>query len=710
MPLHAIKTTRSILLICLTALMATVFVRYQLIDLFEYRIWGDRALSRAFFSVDGLPPMAAELNFSGRVPGSALYALLAGLQSINHSPLLPYVLQVLFDMVAIGVVLLGTRRYSGLTVAAVAAAMYALSIPVLQHLSELWNPGFIMLPTVLMLFCTVRVGLERRYGYLIPFFLIGGVTAQVHLSIYPFIFANLATMFIFTWSSFNLRYLGFLVLGIAILFLSQWNYWLFEIANDFPNTSLIFSNPTDYSRGWSAVITNVYTLVRTLSFLQNPFLGGTGGIAAFAGHLVLDLIVFVAFFNAAAFIVSKGFRENTPLDAPEPVWKFLAIVSLVGGLTVAIVSATALNAHFRYVLSAVAPASIFIGVGLGALALRLDASNHGRGAGLALTVLFAIAIATQAIDYHRHLPKRDLHTYSTLRDILGTVRDEFGLAGKAFRDRVSFTHRIRDGKIISFPPQTTFTYATEVLFPPLTDAGDADFCLLVTTPDGLAALAAKTGKPQIAVSDFNDAVAVDSVLSRDDFTVIKYRTASGNCLKNTENPYIYLGPVASISDNWDKAGSSGFLNEKALNVGHQFVFRGSLQGMFGGAVKLIQNGDMIRATLASSNLRDDGSRVCPPGEWRPNGVAFFDVWSFMARDPKILFVETSTGAETELTLYRGVLGERMSGRLTPWSAEVKRPDGALFDIYFAADLRFKCAKEFDPVKILLTKDHAFDPT
>ena len=53
---------------------------------------------------------------------------------------------------------------------------------------------------------------------------------------------------------------------------------------------------------------------------------------------------------------------------------------------------------------------------------------------------------------------------------------------------------------------------------------------------------------------FDEAITVSNVLRRDDFAVIKYHTASGNCLKNTDNPFVYLNEVAAIQDNWQKAG------------------------------------------------------------------------------------------------------------------------------------------------------------
>lgn len=709
------KTTSSILLICLAALITTLAIRFQLIDLFEYRIWGDRALSRAFFSENGLPHMGAELNFSGRVPGSALYVLLSGLQSLSHSPLLPYILQILMDIAALALVFLGTRRYCGGTAAAISATMYGLSIPIFEHLNELWNPGFIMLPSVLILFCSLRIIIDRQPKYFIPLLLIGGIAAQFHLSVYPFLIANLLTVFLFSWRIFSLRFFVFLALGVAALFLSQWNYWLFEIANGYPNLTLIFSNPTDSSRGWQTVFTNAYTLVRALSFLQNPLLGDATGIFGAArsiGIVLLNLLVLIAVFGAAVLMIRVEPRQKTAPDLPEFRQTMLMAIAMIGGLTIAIVSATALNAHFRYVLGAVAPACIFIGVGLGALVTRLDADGGNSAIGRAgrfLPVLFTAALITQSVDYCAHLPKRDLHTYSTLRDILGTVRDQFDLAGKEFRERVAFSHRIRDGRVTSFPPQTTFTYLTEVLFPPRPNAKSVEFCLFVTTPAGLSALGGDD-TPVLSINGFDEAITVSNVLRRDAFAVIKYHTASGNCLKNTDNPFVYLNEVAAIQDNWQKAGTSEYLNTKAVNLDGLFVFRGALQGMFGGAVTLAHDNGKVRAKFASSNLRDDGSRVCPPGEWLPADIAPFDVWSFMARDPRIILVEAASGTKTPLPLHHGVLGIRTSGRLSPWQVEADLPKGSKFDVYFVADLRFRCLETFEPVEILLSKDHIFDPT
>jgi hypothetical protein len=686
-----------------------ISVRFMLWDLFEYKIWGDRALARSFFTEDGLPIVAAELKVLGRVPGNALYVIIEFLEGINPSPVLAYMFQVGLDVLAIAVVFGATLRYAGPLAASVAGVFYALSIPIMQNMVQLWNLGFVPLPAALVLYASLRVYVDRQYAFLLAIFLVAGIAVQFHLSFYLLLLAALTPLVL----HLNRRSLFYLVVGLCLFFGVQWNYWAFEIANNFPNTSLIFANPVDATAGTQSVWTSIFGLVAKLSggrILQlDQFVTPAGAFNAIS-MVLLNLFLVITYVGGLLSLVFSSGPLAASVDKRRREAGLLAL--FICGVTIIFVSLFSLGASVRYVLSVVPFVCAFAGIGFAALLSSRFAERALGGwkaAPMVLVGCFLFAMAGKSLYYKSFLPSPDLHTYSVLSRIIERIGTEFGVTGQAFDERVSLATSHEGGVISRFHPKKKFSYLSKAVFRQQTPGAEAlDECVFVTTPQVAQALEDGEKGLKLRFDGLGESATVTRTVREKDFVLIAYQTASGNCAKSTSNPYVFTPSTSHLKTHWAQLGTPEHLARRAVSLGETHVFRAGIQGLFGGGVTLKNGPDGVWAQLFSINLKGSGGRLCPPGKWKLTTPSPLGIWNFTLSNPTLIFENNRSAERLETQIFDGALGaihgSMLSGLQSPWEKRAIKLEKGDYTVSFAGRIKFRCSEELQDIRILLTEN------
>lgn len=692
-----------VLIFTITAIDA-ILVRLKLWDLFEYKIWGDRALARAFFSENGLPLASAELKVLGRVPGNALYVILDFLEKISLSPVLAYMFQVGLDILAIGVVFWATLRYGGLLAASVAGILYALSIPILQNMVQLWNLGFVPLPAAMLLYAALRTYVDRQYGFLLVIFLVAGIAVQFHLSFYLLLLATLIPLTL----HLNRKSLRYLVIGIGLFFAVQGSYWIFEIANDFPNTTLIFSNPVDATAGTQPIWISIMSLLMKLSggrIIQLENFASPLGVLNSISMILLNLFLLIAYIGG---FLSLALPSSTPVAVNDQrVRQTGLILMFICAATVLLVSLFSLGASIRYVLTTVPFVSAFAGIGFASLLssrFARPAIASGRMVPAVLIVGFLFAIIGKSVYYRDFLPPSDLHTHGVLSRIMSQISREFGITGQNFEERVSLATSAEKGVISNFHPKKKFSYLSQVVFHRRhPDGQDTGECVFVTTPETARSLSDGGGEPKLRFGGFGENATVTRSVRDKDFVLIGYRTVSGNCVKSTSNPYVFTSSTEHLRTEWSRLASPELLGRRAVSVGDTHVFRAGVQGLFGGGVILSDGPAGVRAKLFSTNLKGSGGRFCPPGEWKLTDPSPLEIWDFTLTKPTLVFEHSRTKQRSNVRIFDGTLGAELSGLQSPWEKRDIRLEKGVYTVSFTGRIKFKCSSQPRDIRILLTE-------
>lgn len=168
--------------------MAALAVARVVVSRFDHRIWADRELMRGAHFFDEWPTTGAELSYAvgARIPGGALYALVAFGQLIHDSPVAVQRLIYTLDTLGALAVAWVVSRAAG-RLAAVATFGVWLSVAVVHEgLAQIWNPAFMPAFVAMAMVGAYKVAADRDARGWAALGLGLALAAQMHLSAIPF--------------------------------------------------------------------------------------------------------------------------------------------------------------------------------------------------------------------------------------------------------------------------------------------------------------------------------------------------------------------------------------------------------------------------------------------------------------------------------------------------------------------------------------------
>src|SRR5579883_1175251 len=112
-------------------------------------------------------------------PPLAVYLLMIP-AAISSDPLWATIWTGLFNVVAVLLAYVFTRRYYGRVAATIASALYATAQTTIVFSRFIWQPSFIAPFAILFIFALFWGAVERRKGWLFPALLLLGIMAQLH--------------------------------------------------------------------------------------------------------------------------------------------------------------------------------------------------------------------------------------------------------------------------------------------------------------------------------------------------------------------------------------------------------------------------------------------------------------------------------------------------------------------------------------------------
>jgi len=169
-------------------------------------------------------------------PPLAVYFLMIP-AAISSNPLWATVWTGLFNVAAVLLAYIFTRRYYGRLAATIAAALYTTAQTTIVFSRFIWQPSLIAPFTVLFLFALFWGGVEHRKGWLFPALLLLGVLSQLH-SLTLFLIVPLFVAILLAPKTIRLRDV---ILGGASLLILYAPYLVWEKVTHFYDIKMLFA-------------------------------------------------------------------------------------------------------------------------------------------------------------------------------------------------------------------------------------------------------------------------------------------------------------------------------------------------------------------------------------------------------------------------------------------------------------------------------------
>ncbi len=208
---------------------------------FDHRIWADRELMRGAHFFDEWPTTGAELSYAvgARIPGGALYLLVALGQAIHDSP--TSVQRLIYGLDTLGALAVAwvVGRSAGRLAAAATLGVWLGVAVVHEGLAQIWNPAFMPAFIALAMVGAARVATQRDPRGWIGVGLGLALAAQLHLSAIPF-GGTLIALTLLARTPGSVRWSGFAALaGLA----TYAPYLISESRDGWLNTHMLMNQP-----------------------------------------------------------------------------------------------------------------------------------------------------------------------------------------------------------------------------------------------------------------------------------------------------------------------------------------------------------------------------------------------------------------------------------------------------------------------------------
>jgi 4-amino-4-deoxy-L-arabinose transferase-like glycosyltransferase len=187
----------------------------------------------------GLWPIAGNQASLGSMhPPLAIYFLMIP-AAFSANPIGGEILIALFNIAAVFLAYLFTRRYYGRLAGTIAALLYATSVGAWTYSRNIWAPNFAPFFVMLFLFALFRGVVERRKGWFLPALVLLGLLYQFHESSLLLI-VPLAVALLFAFRTVRLRDVIFAVVVLLPVYAP---YLVWELNSHFADLATILGKP-----------------------------------------------------------------------------------------------------------------------------------------------------------------------------------------------------------------------------------------------------------------------------------------------------------------------------------------------------------------------------------------------------------------------------------------------------------------------------------
>ena len=219
----------------------------------------------------------------------------------SSDPLWAAVMTALFNVIAVLLTYIFTRRYYGRTAAVIATMLFATAQTTIVFSRFIWQPTLLSFFVLLFLFALFRGVVERRKGWLFPALVLLGIMYQLH-EITLLMAALLCAALLLVPHTIRLHDI---TLGLVCLLLLFVPYLVWEINSKFADIYILYSLAQNHAHIDSKAIT-YYLRFLNAYYYDDRSLGSTYydpvGATTSAVFMLLPLLRFVSYIMYALLV------------------------------------------------------------------------------------------------------------------------------------------------------------------------------------------------------------------------------------------------------------------------------------------------------------------------------------------------------------------------------------------------------------------------
>ncbi|GAC1301004.1 MAG: hypothetical protein NVSMB27_41360 [Ktedonobacteraceae bacterium] len=248
----------------------------------------------------------------------------------SSDPLWAVVMTALFNVIAVIIAYIFTRRYYGRLAAIIAALLYATAETNIVFSRFIWQPNM-MAPFVILFLCALYWGVvERRRGWLFPALLLLGVMYQLHGIAATLVLPLVAALFLAPWRAIRLRDILLAFVSLLIIFAP---FIVWEITSNFADVHTILSVANQHDHIDSKALTLYQRMLNSYYYDERTstltYYNPTGKLVSLVISLlpVLDrarqmlVVLLLGGFATAGILVIRSQRKFNPLRSEEALTK-----------------------------------------------------------------------------------------------------------------------------------------------------------------------------------------------------------------------------------------------------------------------------------------------------------------------------------------------------------------------------------------------------
>ena len=673
---------RYLIVVLLVIAAGVFFTNLSAIDNFDYKIWGDREISRSAVLDQHFMVSGAELNGrqGTRVPGGAIHYITFALLQIDPSP--KFVQWVLGVSILLSALFLGyvAWRVSDILGAIVTLTVFLTSSTTLTNLSILWNPTFGLPFTVFGFGLLVLYLIERRPLYLIICAIFFALSAQMQLAILAGALVVVLYFIIFR-VAVEWKTAGWILLAVLILY-SPWilNRTLgwFPTPDTLPTLDAVYISKAGLSFDLDF---NIVQIVKKITLaVYRTILVGEPNVFPTA----LPITALILGIGALPFIKADATRQSDVATLNQ--WKvvvflifYMAMAAIIFNALIVSVGSVGFNKP-RYFIFLTPAAALATGLGFSIFCQQALFKSAPAVTRLVMIFILAVVAIRALITVNFNLARADLPLGETpdfddLVEISQLIHSKTGYGSASIARRTSYLlfHQGKWRGRIS-PMNYLLKYLN------LQDANDAyGGCLFVVArhdmeANGLIFLEnARTAVEELIQK--NSAVqtdraggsaSVETLAEHKNFYLFGVKAPLSGCPKSFMNPYIPTSPEIYLEKKFDGIASNVLSEDEK---GRYLIRHAADNPKFPIFLLLDiekQSSRSIVVTIHSRQLR--------------MAEALLDGY-FSTRTihrPTLIFTNSETKASYRSVLFDGRLGEGVFS--APWSTRIERPPAGTYEL------------------------------
>jgi len=688
------------------ALMGFV-VPFAIGDEFNYTIWSDRDLTRATNLLNDFQFHGAELTDGGYVPGGAYYYLMWILTSIAGSPDLVIALQNVVNISAALIFFFVIRKYASPLFSYSFLAVFA-TLPIYLNISShIWNPSLTPFLFSIIFLCTVKVFIEKRFGYLIGAFFAISITAQMHMTFLAcfFVFVVLAAIFRIGIPR------KYWFMGVGAVIISYSPYIINEIATGLANLQLSSEKYQsdapgliDWQPFWkishilfkdlfnwfwaSMILTSVSSIVDAYNGL---LFGGLASIKYFLFKSAIETTHLIYFFTVLIGIgvlakkvraLMTGVEQESEQRILTQIAMILLFFSFIAAFVVFVASERYQN---RYMLFAVPGLVMVCAYGVSwviGFLKNLKNERLSKGGQIVFALILLVHFINGSPQKVYAMLSDDVaqrQSYKTLTTLIDELEGEFGIYGENWVNRVFVLYENENRKWTRYTDLVSaINYLVSQREQKDASTAPKDLnCFMALRPQIGKVLKAETAKKILEkYSPPSEKFEILRTLKGEKYEYFEYRLTSGNCLTSLNNRFLLTEPEQFIAERTYLLKAEGAIQLETQNNAEQlFLIRLDRPFTTYFMVKLSRVDGQLQATLYGNDLRGYGSdfhRI-------RGGLLGYEI-----ERPSLVFKDKKTGDVVEVPFIDGPMAGKTM-RFSPWRKTMPNMPSGEYDLSFTLD-------------------------